>query len=647
MGRKTHEDELLGLDCPITRRDFVGSTLLASGSALLGMHAPSLFMPQAHAQGLDGAWTGPGGIGDYAESNGDTAEVVNAAHAIRDGAYPTALEAVTDTGETYDLVIVGGGFAGLSAAYTFNKSSGDSGTCLILDNHPIFGGEAKQNEFEVDGHHLWAPQGSNGCLFPISAVKETEHYHHYWQELGLPEQFEWQTVSGTNKDLLVAKDIYSPMYLTWESADQGYFYEDGPKKTNGWVIDPWNTGFRDAPISDSLKRDYLTMDLYRQPPRRADWKVWLDSMTYGDFLTKIMRLSPEVCAYLDPQIAVTGTGLGCDVISAYAAYLFAQPGVSGYIRYETGSDMTDWLYLASFPGGNTGIARYFVKALIPDAIRGRTMSDILFQKLNWSALDRAEQPVRMRSRATVIRVEHDGDPGSATQVNVVYARNGQLYRVTARGVVVASGQWVNKHIVKDLPSEYRSAMDTFNHGAIFTVNVAVRNWKFMERLGITSARWFGGFGWFTALRRNMIIDGKEPMPLDPNKPTVLTFYVPFQVPGLPLRAQADAGRNQLFSTPYIDFERQIRTQLTNLFAAAGFDPRRDIAGIVLNRWGHAFVVPQPGFYFGKDGNPAPRDILRKRLGRIAFGHSELTGQQGWTGAAIEGERAAKQIIEIL
>ena len=124
MGNTAREDELLGLDCPITRRDFVGSTLLASGSALLGMSAPSLFTRPARAQGLDGAWTGPGGIGDYAESNGDTAEVVNAAHAIRDGAYPSAPDAAIDTGETYDLVIVGGGFAGLSAAYTFSKSRG-------------------------------------------------------------------------------------------------------------------------------------------------------------------------------------------------------------------------------------------------------------------------------------------------------------------------------------------------------------------------------------------------------------------------------------------------------------------------------------------------------------------------------------------
>ena len=39
--------------------------------------------------------------------------------------------------------------------------------CCIFDVHPIFGGEAKQNEFEVDGVRLWGPQGSNGNVYPI------------------------------------------------------------------------------------------------------------------------------------------------------------------------------------------------------------------------------------------------------------------------------------------------------------------------------------------------------------------------------------------------------------------------------------------------------------------------------------------------
>lgn len=47
-----------------------------------------------------------------------------------------------------------------------------------------------------------------------------------------------------------------------------------------------------------------------------------------------------------------------------------------------------------------------------------------------------------------------------------------------------------------------------------------------------------------------------------------------------------------------DYERAIRPQLTNQFASAGFNAERDIAGIILNRWGHARLVQPPGWYYG-------------------------------------------------
>ena len=278
---------------------------------------------------LGSEWTGPGGIGDYSDSNGNTAEVVNAAHAIRTGQFIDAVAEAKDTGETFDLVVVGGGFSGLSAAYTFKKHTGDNKNCLILDNHPIFGGEAKQNEFEVDGYHLYGPQGSNGNLWPVSVTRQMGFYHEYWSELGLPDEFVWQELSGSDKDLRIAKDIYFPMLQTWEAADSGYFYGRDSTPNGGWAINPWNNGFRDAPIPDSLKLDYMTLESYRMPPRRDDWEQWLDSMTYLDFLTKVLGVSPEYAKLVDPFGATVGHGLGSDVTSAYAAFEFALPGPAG------------------------------------------------------------------------------------------------------------------------------------------------------------------------------------------------------------------------------------------------------------------------------------------------------------------------------
>ena len=144
----------------------------------------------------------------------------------------------------------------------------------------------------------------------------------------------------------------------------------------------------------------------------------------------------------------------------------------------------------------------------------------------------------------------------------------------------------------------------------------------------------------------MIVGDHRP-PLDPDQPTVLTFYVPFYYPGLPVPQQGSKGREELLSTSYRDYETQIREQMVRLFGQGGFDPKRDIAGIILNRWGHAYVDPEPGFYFGKNGDPAPRDIIRQRYGRIAFAHSELQGLQSGFGAITEARRAVKQVLEVV
>jgi len=146
----------------ITRRDFLNASLLASGGLLLNGASPASLLAAKQA---DDDWTGYGGVGDYANSNGNTTAVLEAGHQIRDGAFDRFPANAIDSGEIYDCVVVGGGISGLAAALIFQRQAGKNKTCLVLDNHPIFGGEAKRNEFLVDGHRLVAHQGS--AFFPV------------------------------------------------------------------------------------------------------------------------------------------------------------------------------------------------------------------------------------------------------------------------------------------------------------------------------------------------------------------------------------------------------------------------------------------------------------------------------------------------
>jgi len=175
------------------------------------------------------------------------------------------------------------------------------------------------------------------------------------------------------------------------------------------------------------------------------------------------------------------------------------------------------------------------------------------------------------------------------------------------------------------------------------VNVALKRWRSLYDLGVTAASYRDRFGFSCNIRQSMVAGNYRPL-LDPDKPTILTFYVPFERPGPSLREQAISARTELLGTSYRDYEMKIRDQLMRLFARGGFDARTDIAGIILNRWGHAYVCPAPGFYYGRNGKSAARDVLRRPVGRVAFANAELNGHQNWRDATAEGKRAVEQLI---
>lgn len=627
----SEKDRSLGMDAPITRRDFLGATLIGSGAMLLGTPPP------ANARGLRSDWNGYAGIGDYARSNGNVASVINAAHGVRDGLYEKNIASATPVDEPYDLVIVGGGFSGIIAAYEFRKAHPDR-RCLVLDNHPVFGGEAKQNQMQVDGVILTGPQGSNGTIVPAAGTNYA-HVQELWDDVGLPRSFDFVAPSKDAASLKFSRDHYEPMYWGETANSLGYFFDEPFAQKRAWVVNPWSDDLKRAPISQRVRDSWLYWK-HAEVLKRGDEAAtdrWLDSMSYGDLVTKVMGLSAEVFRLADPLVATADYAVSSDAISGYAAKLLGLPGT------DTAAIPGDAF---SFPGGNAAIMRHIVKKLIPEAITGtRAFKDVLYAPINFDALDRPRQPTRIRLNATVVAVKHDGPPESAKSVQVTYAVNGELKRVTANAAIVSAGGWITRHIVRDMPPAYVKAYSQFHHGPILVANVAVRNWKPFAELGITCAHWFDGLGFFVNVRQPMM-DG-APAPLDPSKPAMLTMYIGFPQSGVPVAQQTAAARGRLLGTSFADFEVRIRRQLQTLFGGSGFDARRDIAGIIINRWGHAYIAPQPGFYFGTPDNPAPLEVIRKPYGRIAFGHSELSGRQSWGRAGKEAQRAVSQILPII
>ena len=631
----------------ITRRDFVNSLLVGTGAALCSAPAPlgaragaGEMLPEPD---LGSDWYGYGGVGDYADSHGNTPEVVYRAHSLRDRHHDWSSTEIIDAGETYELAIVGGGMAGLGAALKFTQTRKDGERLLLLDNHPVFGGEAKRNEFEVDGYRLAAPQGANGFSIPKLALGEyAVGDARYFEELGIERNYEYPELTTDPANLRFAQDDYECTYWNERKVSMGYFFDE---KSHGvsprWVKDGWLHDLNGFPISEKLRAHLVKWrDWSQRPYSGDDFGKWLDGMSYQDFVMQHLGLDKGVASYADPILANAAGGCS-SAISAYSAYAIGMPGVKTF--YDDFSDAARH----QFPGGNDGFARYFVKAIMPEALEGdASFAGIINGGIRFDQLDRADAPTRMRLSATVLRVEHIGEPGQSDQVRIVYARDRRLYSVTANAVVMATGAWITKYLVRDLPTAHRQAMHEFVHTAVLVANVAVRNWRFLYDLGFTGFRWWADFGFACALKRPMHVGDYRP-PFHPDQPAVLSFYVPLYYPDRSAAIQGVLGRNEILGTSFAAYETKIRKLMMRLFGNHGFDAARDIAGIILNRWGHAYLLPTPGFYLGRNDQPAARDIIRIPFGRIAFAHSELYGNQHWGPAAAEGSRAVEQLQRMI
>ena len=630
-------DKSLGVNSSITRRDFLGSTLLASGAVLLDGLAPTELLAQADE------FTGYGGVGEYSTSNGNTWPVLEAGHKIRDGAYENLSKEIVDTGETYDCVIVGGGISGLAAALFFQRKSGAKGKCLVLENHPIFGGEAKQNEFLVDGKRLVAHQGS-----AIYQLHQPQSFlARFYDSIGLKTpKLTYQRWGGPLPEMPLSRTPYDAagmgvgQYGFWFSA------RFGTAKPGIWVMDPVRSQLRGAPINATAHEEWMrfltgkevSTKPFEHPKVEGDAvSRYLDSITLEDhYCVRFGMDRQTVRAFLSP-VEGGGSGLGPDALSAYCDYAYE---MLHPVADESGE--MDQM----FPGGNTTIARLMVKTLIPAAIDGDdSVESVSRNSVNFAALDAPGAPARIRLASTVFALQHEGDPAKSSTVSIAYEKGGKLYRVKARSAVMAGGSWTSKHIVKDLPETHRLAYSEFYRSPCMMANVAVHNWRFLHKMGLTGCRWFGGsIGNYMEVRK-LALTGLEDPTIGPDSPIVLSIKVLYSYPGFSTEDQGHRGRGEMLGTSFRDYERRIRQQFTDMFASAGFDAQRDIAGIILNRWGHAYLSPQPGFFFGKNGQPAPREVLRRApFGRIAFANTDLAGAMDHRFSILEAQRAVSQLL---
>jgi spermidine dehydrogenase len=589
MKHSDKSDSALGMNASISRRDFLNGVLLSSAGLWTASRAPG---------GLFGAGRGRSNDG-RSGWGGNTPEVFSAGHAVRDGHYDNAQLGATDTGEVFDLVVVGGGFSGLAAAYYFTRAK--QGSVLVLENHPIVGGNARRDEFTVRGTSLYAPQAS--------IVSQD-----------LPPEFAPPApVASIFQELNIDLD---KIRVPKETSDFSAFSDAGGKAK-------WYASSFDAPMPDDVKKDFMAfvetiMPFYQKP----DWQsvvADLDKYTFRDYAEKSRHWSPGLYKLMQPDLAAFFSMP--DQISA--AMVYAQYGGGPRSLY-------------SFPGGNSGFLRHLLKQLIPDSISGGSSSDeIVRGRFVSTALDVPRNQVRVRLDSTAVRVEHEGSPGSASHVRVSYSHQGKLYSLKARGVVMAGGGYITKRVVRNIPDEKLHAYNSFQYAPVLWANVAVNNSRAIDKAGVNyMSTYHDGFGVMMVIYEKMSAAGLDPH-LDPSRPNVIGFNIPRCFAGLSVHEQAVKGRTELLSTAFSEYERKIREELVRLLGPWGFDPKRDIEAISISRWGHhGYVFPYPGIF--TDGTV---DAAKKPFGRIAFAHTDLEKFSHMMGGIGQGYRAAQEVSQ--
>ncbi len=287
--------------------------------------------------------------------------------------------------------------------------------------------------------------------------------------------------------------------------------------------------------------------------------------------------------------------------------------------------------------------------MIPTMAGGSGIEDLVMTRLNYSLLDKPDSQVRIRLQSTAVNVVHEGSPDSSRSVAVTYVQGGQACRVKARHCVLACYHQVIPHLCPELPAVQREALSTMVKSPIIYTNVALRNWQAWKNLGVGALINPGSY--FVTSHLEYPVDfGAYRYPRNPDEPIVvhMTRFPHRSHEGLTPSQQKVAGRMELFSTSYETIEANVRSQLSASLAGGGFDPARDIAGITVNRWAHAYIDRANPLF--DDIHPDPEDERypfmrgRKPLGRIAIANSDSASVSLLDAAIEQAYRAVHELV---
>ncbi len=628
---------------PIKRRDFLNGVLVASLASMM----PGRAYP--------GAGILAGNMADKSAIYPPLRSGMRGSHVGSfEVAHQLAWEGRSDWGPVqessssdYDLIVVGAGISGLSAAHFYLKKHPNA-RILILDNHDDFGGHAKRNEFQLGDQMLLAHGGSQ-------TIQEPGGY------------------SSISKGLL--KDLGIDTQALGACFDQGFYKRHG--LTDGVFFDHKTYGVDRVvryPVASysnflPLKKSPLSpQQAVEQMPLSGQSKLemqrllefhsdqlsgipatkqrrYLSRISYRDFLTRHAGVTdPELFNVFQGLTADSGASIEVGSAMGMMSYM-GLPGLNATAL--AGYNSLDEPYIHHFPDGNASVARLLVRSMIPAVAAGSSMEDVVTARFDYSKLDQPSSPIRLRLNSTAVNVQHDGPLTSAKRVAVTYVRGGQTYRVWGRSCVLAGYNAMVRYLCPDLPATQLKALELAGKSPIIYTNVLVNNWRPWKKLGIGCASAPGAYHCVTYLDFPVSI-GDYQYSQNPDQP-IIVHMERFPKGNDHNASKADqirAGRHELYSTPFEQIEREIRSQLSGMLSSSGFDAARDIEAITVNRWGHGYS----NWYKPTDTEytkgAKPYVIGRQRHGRIVIANSDAGASAIMHAAIDQAYRAVSELDDI-
>jgi len=607
----------------ISRRDFLNGTQIAIGTSMLSPFQSVLGSANSEFSLADDYY--PPSLTGLRGSHDGSWEVMHSR--VLGKKWPT-----TSYEEKYDLAVVGAGISGLTAAYHYQKKHPQA-KILVIDNHDDFGGHAKRNEFNINGEMRIGYGGTESIDTPSSYSSEAKELI---KEIGIDVEKFYEAYD---------QSLYSSMDLGKGIVfDNQSFSEQ--KLVTGYNKIPWEEFAANSPMNEKAKSDLVRLWTEKKDylPVLSDEEKHnlLSKVSYYDFLKDYVKVDQQVLEMFR-RWGMSFWVVGIDEVPATSiqSYDGGMPGLNQTLKRS--GYRGDEPYIFHFPDGNASVARLLVRKLIPEAVPGSSMEDVVLAKVNYPLLDK-NSLTRIRLNSTVVNVSHNQD---SSAVDLTYVRNYQVHTIRAEKCILACYNSAIPYLCSELPKKQVEGLKYNIKVPLTYTKVMIPNWRAFAELGLDFVYYTNDFFKQVELDYPVSIGGYK-FNKSPNDPMVLHMCHSHHSIDIKGPDQWKEGRRRLLSTPFSVFEDHVKSHLDQALGKAGFDAGKDITAITVNRWPHGYsysndLLWEPDW---PSEESKPWVIGRQQFGRIAIANSDAGAAADTNSAITHGIRAANEMLSL-